>query len=143
MDWGAWSKEAVSLMTARTRELLARHSIPTSAAYHWDLDAGVIVIGEATFGLTTVGTVDDASFLWAWANDALPANGKRGIEAVRQFGLEHGLGLLVEPCARAGLAQAKECLAIAGRILDARGIWIDKTEVGSILFVLYERVAGN
>src|SRR5215471_8467677 len=55
MDWGAWSRESVSLMTARTRELLAQHGIAMGAPYHWDLDTGAIVIAtQAWPSLTSV-----------------------------------------------------------------------------------------
>jgi len=138
MDWAAWSRESASLMAVRTRELLAQHGIEMGSTYHWDLDAAVFVIGGITFDLVTVGTAVADSFLWAWANEAIPLTGKAGIERVQQFGVENDLGLLMQPRATGGLSQAKECLAIAGRVLDANGIWIDKTDAGFILFALYE-----
>src|SRR5262249_7083273 len=95
-------------------------------------------IGEARFRLVTVGTVSGDSFLWAWANESIPESGKAGVEKVRQFGVDHDLALLMEPCAPGGLSQAKECLAIAGRVLDANGIWIDRTDAGFIVFALHE-----
>lgn len=137
MDWGAWSRESVSLMAARTRELLEKHRIVMGSKYHWDLDAAAIEIGGVQLRLVTVGTVAGNSFLWSWANEEIPASAKVGIDKVRQFGVENDLGLLSEPCAPGGLAQGKECLAIAGRVLDAHGIWIDETDAGFILFVLY------
>jgi hypothetical protein len=136
MDWSAWSREAVALMSARTRELLAT-SLATKDPYRWDLDAGVLVIGDEQFRLVTVGTVVDDSFLWAWANEGIPPSAKAGIEKVRQFGVENDLALLSEECAPGGLARGKECLAIAGRILDGHGIFIDQTDAGFILFVLF------
>jgi len=138
MDWGAWSHEAVSLMATRTQALLARHAIPTGSQYHWDLDAGTFVIGGLTCRLVTIGTTAGDSFLWSWASDAIPATGKADIHRVRQFGVENDLGLLAEPCAPGGLAQGKECLAIAARVLDAQGGWIDQTANGFIFFALHE-----
>jgi hypothetical protein len=132
MDWSAWSREAVSLMTARSHALL-----PQGGTYHWDLDAASFVKDGVHLRLVTVGTVAGDSFLWAWANETIPAIAKRGIEEVRQFGIENDLALLSESCAPGGLAQGKECLAIAGRVLDAAGGWIDRTETGFILFLLF------
>ncbi len=106
--------------------------------YRWDLDVGVITVGDVTFRLVTVGTVSGDSFLWAWANDAIPTAAKRGLERVREFGNENNLSLLADECAAGGLLQAKECLAIAGRVLDAQGVWIDRTDAGFILFVLFD-----
>jgi hypothetical protein len=138
MDWAAWSRETVLLMAARTRELLDRHAIPMGSAYRWDLDAGRIVVGGVTFRLTVVGTAVGDSFLWAWANDAIPEPAKADLQRVRQFGVEHDLGLLAEECARGGVAQAKECVAIAGRVLDAQGTWLSETADGHMVFVLHE-----
>ncbi len=138
MDWSSWSRESVSLMATRTRELLDRRGIPPSASYRWDLETATLVIGGVALPLVTVGTVVNDSFLWAWANAAIPAAAKLGIERVRQFGIEHDLGLLIEPCAPGGLAQAKECLALAARILDARGCFIGPTNDGFIVFALRE-----
>jgi hypothetical protein len=138
MDWAAWSRESVALMVSRTRALFARHAIEAGTAYAWTLETADFAIGGVTLRLVTVGTVTSDAFLWAWANDAISPAGKVGIERVRQFGVEHELGLLVEPCASGGLGQAKECLAIAGRVLDASGTWIDEIDGGHILFSLFD-----
>jgi len=137
MDWGAWSRDSVTLMATRTRELLVRQGVAMGGDYRWDLDAATLAIGGAQFRLITVGTIAGDSFLWSWANDAIPVTAKEGIAKVRYFGVDNDLSLLSEPCAAGGLAQGKECLAIAGRVLDAHGVWIDRTEAGFILFLLY------
>lgn len=137
MDWSAWSRESVALMASRTRALFAQPAIEADSAYAWTLETADFAIGGVTLRLVTVGTVIADAFLWAWANDAISPAGKVGIERVRQFGVEHGLDLLVEPRASGGLGQAKECLAIAGRVLDASAIWIDEIDGGHILFALF------
>ena len=136
MDWTAWSQEAVAMMASRTRQLFAKHGLTPGSPSLWDLDAGELVVGGAHFPLIAVGTVSGDSFMWAWANDAIPTPAKEGLDRVRAFGEEHDLQLLVTPCISGGLAQAKECLAIAGRVLDASGVWLDRTEAGYIAFVL-------
>jgi hypothetical protein len=138
MDWAKWSHESVALMTTRMSQLLERHELPAGAPYHWDMETGTMVIGGISFPLVTVGTAAGNSFLWSWANDTLPASGKRGIERVRAYGIEHDLPLLSEPEHAGGVAQAKECVALAGRILDAAGFWFEPTEYGCIVFVLFE-----
>ena len=98
-----------------------------------------MALGGQVLRLVVVGTVAGDSFLWSWANDDLPARCKEGIERVRAFGLANDLGLLSAPCLRGGLAQAKECVAISLRILDATAIWIDATGPDRHLaFVLFD-----
>lgn len=137
MDWAAWSRECVALMAERTKQLLSRNGLAMGAPYQWDLEAATLVIGGVTFGLEVVATVAGDSVLWAWANDSLPAAATARIGSVRSFGEEHDLDLLANPCAPGGLAQAKECVAIAGRVLDASAIWIDETGVGWIVFAVF------
>ena len=43
--------------------------------------------------------------MWAWADDAIPIEAKRGIENVRAFGVERDLGMLVEPVMTGGRAE--------------------------------------
>src|SRR5688572_4239072 len=105
MDWSAWSAEAVSLMSSRTRELLARHGLTAGSPYRWDLESGELVIGDVSFSLVTVGTVAGELFMWAWANESIPPSAKSGIEKVRTFGETNDLKLLCEPCDPGGLAQ--------------------------------------
>jgi hypothetical protein len=125
-------------MSTRMRELLERHELPAGAPYRWDMETGTMTIGDVTFRLVTVGTASGDSFLWSWANEALPAMGKRGIERVRAYGVEHDLALLIQPEHNGGIPQAKECVALAGRILDAAGFFVEPTEHGCIVFVLFE-----
>ncbi|NVB85791.1 MAG: hypothetical protein HOV81_45935 [Kofleriaceae bacterium] len=139
MDWAAWSRDSVSQLSARARDLLARHSLAESAPYRWDLETAALKLGNASFGLVTVGTITGGSFLWSWANDSIPPAAKVGIDKVRQFGIDNDLELLIESCAPGGLPQGQECLAIAARILDADGSWIDATDAGYILFALRDR----
>jgi hypothetical protein len=49
--------------------------------------------------LCLVGTASEmaGTFLWAWANDAIPAGAKLGLDAVRSFGTTHDLPLLTTP----------------------------------------------
>ena len=138
MDWGAWIRETDELIATRTRELFERHAIPLGCDYYCDLHASAMVLDDVTFPMTVGGTVVGSSFLWAWADDTIPHTAKAGLERVRQFGVENGLAMLTDERAHGGLGRAKECVAIAARVLDAQGIWLDDTDDGYILFVLFE-----
>lgn len=138
MDWTAWSREAVTLMSQRTRDLIARNKLGADTDYHWNIDDAIMTIGPLKLRLVVVGTVSGESFLWSWANETIPGQAKAGIEKVGDFGAEHDLKLLTEPMHGGGKSTGEECLAVAGRILDASAIWIDTTEHGYIFLALFE-----
>lgn len=130
-DWGAWSAEAVSMMNARNRAWIDRHHL-AGAPYFWDLPTATIAFNRGSSrvvaDLCVVGTASkvEGTFLWAWANEAIATEAKRGVEKVRAFGLEHDLALLTTPELVGGRAEGLEALAIAGRVLEADGIWVDE-----------------
>ena len=47
MDWAAWSRESVTLISARARELFERHGIAEHAPYRWDIATARFAIGNA------------------------------------------------------------------------------------------------
>ena len=147
-DWGAWSADAVSMMNSRNRAWIERYRL-TGAAYVWDLNSATIAfeaIPDRVFAdLCVVGTASKAeeSFLWAWANDDIPAGAKRGLEKVRAFGDEFDLGLLTAPRHTGGRAQGLEACAIAGRALDAAGVWVDERGDLTLFFALFNFRRGD
>ncbi|MEC7518638.1 MAG: hypothetical protein VYE22_02175 [Myxococcota bacterium] len=78
----------------------------------------------------------EGTFLWGWANETMPEAAFRDLERVRAFGEEHDLGLLVDAEWPAGHAEALEALIIAGRLLDAEGVFTDNTGDVTIYFAL-------
>jgi hypothetical protein len=140
MDWAAWSRESVTLMSQRTRDLIARHELGADTDYHWNIESATMTIGPLKLRLVVVGTVSTAedSFVWSWANETIPKQAKLGIEKVGDFGEENDLKLLTEPMHGGGKATGEECLAVAARILDASAIWIDTTAHGYIFLALFE-----
>lgn len=136
-DWNVWLRESAAMMTTRSRELMDRHGLK-GAKYTWDLDSGTFTSGGTKLALCVVGTVENGTFMWSWANGAIPPAAKQGIERVRDFGLIQDIPLLCEPAASGGLGVGKLCLAVSGRILDAASVWMDEVEQGYILFVLHE-----
>lgn len=132
MDWSAWSQESVAIMAARNRAVFAE----IGAAYSWELENATFTLGERVFRLVVVGTVTADTFLWGWANQSLPAATTAALSRVVEFGREHDMALLVDPTAPGGMAQGKECLAVAGRILDASAAFISQngTQLLMLLF---------
>jgi hypothetical protein len=141
-DWRAWSAEAVSMMNARNRAWVDRYHL-AGAPYFWDLATATLAFNRnsscVVADLCVVGTASkvEGTFLWAWANETIATEAKRGLEKVRAFGLEHDLGLLTTPELAGGRAEGLEALAIAGRVLEADGVWVDERGDITLFFALF------
>jgi hypothetical protein len=140
-DWGAWSREAVALMKARNAEWPKKYGLE-SAPFTWHLDTATIRFradtADVAASVCLIGTIQRGSFLWSWADTSVPMVATRRVAAVKRFGEEHGLGLLMQPRAAGGHPQALELLSIAGRILDADGIFIDRDGESVLYFTLHD-----
>ena len=83
-----------------------------------------------------VGTTSlrEGTFLWGWANENIPLIARRHLELVREFGIRHQLQLLATPQFTGGRPEALEMLAIAARVLDAEGVFIDSVDDDLVIF---------
>jgi hypothetical protein len=140
-DWAAWSREAVQLMTARNAAFVDELGL-ANRPYEWNMDAAKLVFPspsdpvEADLCVLGSISVSEGTFLWAWANTAIPAAAKNGLDRVRKFGEANALGLLTDSEWRGGRAEGLEVAAIAGRLLDAAGIWIAPMGDVTLFFAL-------
>lgn len=141
-DWGAWSRESVALMQARTDAFVQRFGL-SGQPFRWDLDTARIMFACADRGvsadLCVVGSVSAAegTFLWSWANEAIPPQARARIEEVREFGEAHDLDLLTTAAWPGGRAEGLEMLAVAARILDADGVLVDAVDDLTFFFALH------
>jgi hypothetical protein len=140
-DWGEWSRQAVAKMQARNEEWLRRFSLQ-GAPYHWDLGTAELLFKRAgdhvVADICVIGTVSEAqgTFRWAWANEAIPSTATRGVELVQAFGEVHDLPRLIMPEWLGALADGLEMLAIAGRVQNANGGFVDGEQDLTVLFTL-------
>ena len=147
-DWSAWSREAVENMLARNAEWPRQFGLEGSPKYHWDLDSASLTF-EGTLGpvLATVclvgsSSASEGSFLWSWANEAVPQQHGQALEVVHEFGRENQLALLTTARIQGGRPEATECLSIAGRLQRAVGTFIDQQGDVTLYFtLLHLRVA--
>lgn len=150
MDWSQWSRDAVTAADAKNdawRQLFGLQN----AKYQWDLESGRIIFesrtGVVEANLCAVGFAfpEQNSFQWAWADRTLPAKIVSPLASVREFGEANDLSLLTSPEIPGGIAQGKECVAIAARILDSEGIFIDSSEGTTFFFALsgFRRQVGS
>jgi hypothetical protein len=127
-------------MQRRNETWQARHQLH-GAAFHWDLENASIRFEGGTrrvvADITVVGTVAEShgTFLWAWAN-TFPPRAMQGLDAVREFGRVNDLGLLTTAEWPGGRAELLEMIAVAGRILDGDGVFVDTLGDVTIGFVL-------
>ncbi len=141
-DWAEWSREAVRLMQARNAEWMSRYGVTTRTSYRWDLQSATISLArerdDVVSTLTCVGTASASAgtFLWAWANPAIPDAARAGLNRVRAFGIENALSLLTEPEVAGGKPEGLELAAVAGRITDASGVFVDAGDDTTCFFLL-------
>ena len=124
------------MMQARNLRWLERFTLK-GAPFFWDLETARIAFdgpsGRVLADMCVVGTASkvDESFLWSWANEAIPDHAKSGIHKVREFGDQNDLALLTTAELPGDRSQGLEAVAIAGRLLNAEGVLID--EQGEII----------
>lgn len=141
-DWAAWSREAVEMMVAKNAEWPKQFGLQGAPAYRWDLDSATLVLEaplhQVVATVCLVGTSSDSenSFLWSWANEAVPKQHGEALEVVHDFGREHHLALLTTARIQGGRPEATECLCIAGRLQRAMGTFIDKQGDVTLYFTL-------
>lgn len=140
--WAAWSRESVRWLQERGRDLKERRGLGDGTTYQWDLDRCLITFETPTAGrveleIVCVGTTAaDGTFLWGWANETHPERSRAAMREVQDFGVRHDLGLLIDPMWEGGHGEALEMLAIAGRVLDADGFWVEPES--GVYFLLFE-----
>lgn len=147
-DWAAWSREAVETMVARNAEWPRQFGLQGDPVYRWDLERALLVfegpLHEVVATVCLVGTTSEreGSFVWSWANEAIPPVHGQALEVVHEFGRDHHLALLTTPRIQGGRPEATECLCIAGRLQRAVGTFIDQQgDVALYFTILHLQVA--
>jgi hypothetical protein len=131
-------------MNERNERWIAQYDL-ASAPFTWNLEGRTLRFappgrGTVVAELCLVGTASASrgTFQWAWANDAVPKPSWERLHAVVGFGQEHGLELLTTAEWPGGRPEGLEMVAVAGRILDAEGAFVDTRDDLTIFFVLFD-----
>jgi len=141
VDWQQWSREAVAEMQELNNDWPRRLGLE-NASYTVDLENGHIHFftkaRTVSASICTVGSTSECegTFLWAWANDAIPSSATVGLDAIREFGEIHDLGLLCEPEIPGGKPEALEIVAISGHILNGEGVFTHPDHDRLFFFVI-------
>ncbi len=141
-DWHAWSRESVRLMQERNRAFMEKFAL-AGRKFQWNLDAAQIAFVSTEYvvvaDICVVGSVSgsEGTFLWAWSNEAIPRQAQERIGEVRTFGETHDLPLLTTAEWPGGRAEGLEMLAVAGRVLDADGVFVTADRDCLFFFTLH------
>jgi hypothetical protein len=140
-DWSAWSQEAVRLMQERNDAWIRRYGLE-GRRYQRSLDEAQLRFtsesDEVTCDICVIGSVSrsEGTFSWAWSNETIPSCARRGLASVRDFGETHALEFLISPQWPGSRPEGLEMAAVAGRVLDADGVWIAETGDLTLFFAL-------
>jgi hypothetical protein len=117
--------------------------------YVWTFDDAQLVFrpgsDEVVADICVIGSVSEAegTFLWAWANETIPEHARRGLERVREFGGRNELESLTKPVWPGGRSDGLEMAAVAGRVLDAAGVWVAPTGDATLYLRTVESSKGS
>ena len=147
-DWAAWSRDAVETMLARNAQWPQQFGLQGTLKCRWDLARALLAfeapLHEVIASVCLVGTSSEqeGSFVWSWANEAIPMQHGQALEVVHDFGRENKLAMLTTPRLQGGGPVAMECLAIAARLQRAVGTYVDRQgDVALYFTILHLQVA--
>ena len=132
--WEAEAHAAFHELQRRQEQMIATHGLSGDIQYHWSLDDAVISFSrngqEFLRGrITSIGSVNSVkqTWLWSWANKSTPAIAQGDMAEVRRYGEEHGFPLRVWESFVSDPAQVQQAVGMAAQILDAEGMWRDRS----------------
>ena len=147
-DWAACSREAVESMLQRNAQWPVQFGLQSPLTCRWDLERALLAfeapLHEVVASVCLVGTSSEkeGTFVWSWANEAIPAQHGQALEVVHDFGRENKLAMLTTPTLQGGKPVGMECLAIAARLQRAVGTYVDQRGDVSLYFtILHLQVA--
>lgn len=141
-EYRALVEEARQELEAKARTLSARYRLDRSTEYAWNLGEGALSLGRdggmlALAEVEVVGTYSrpEQTWLWAWANPAVPPAARRRAEQVIAYGHRHGIDRLTRPKLAATFDEARELVALACRVIGGAGGLSDEND-GLVMWML-------
>jgi hypothetical protein len=122
--------EATDSMRARNARLERAFRLGSYEHWDWDQDAGVLVFSDSGVArviadVQFVGDVslNDSTFLWAWANQTVDRRLQRAAANARRYGQRHGIRKLTEAHWAADEVDGWEMTSLTGLINHSAGIY--------------------
>ncbi|MFC8719449.1 DUF6882 domain-containing protein [Kitasatospora sp. NPDC057198] len=147
-DHAAWEElVGAARERARGRQALLgeRLAPPDDVQYRWSMDEARITWSRGgtaflTGRITMIGSVSlsHRTWLWAWANDSLPAAVLGDIEQVRHYGERHGHPVLPWPGFDYHPELVAEARLVAAAVLDADALWTEHEEDTQLHFLIHD-----
>lgn len=122
--------EATDTMRARNTRLHDAFRLSAYERWDWDQDTGLLVFSDSGVAkviadVQFVGDVslNDSTFLWAWANQSVERRLQRAAENARRYGRRHGIRKLTEAHWAAGEVAGWEMTSLTGFINGSQGVY--------------------
>jgi hypothetical protein len=129
-EFNQFRHEAVHALTALNQSCDKQFQIPSWPHWDYELERGTLTfsgdgVPKVVASIQVVGTTSKTSgtWLWAWANENLPAKVTHAVKTVRAFGEAENLRELTETSLDDDEYLGWEMTAIAARILKAKGAY--------------------
>lgn len=122
-------EEFCSFLQMCRDELAARQEwlekITLGTSWHYDLDEGLMRIGENVFPITAIGSHSDeyGTWLWAWANEDFPPVARKASKRLQALYGVTGFQVFLDPGIAATSKDAQDFAAVAVHCLEALGMF--------------------
>ncbi|MDR3637845.1 MAG: hypothetical protein P4L84_28830 [Isosphaeraceae bacterium] len=147
--WASLVAGARAMMAERQSATYAEFGLDYSMQYRWDTERAEIVFSKAgtpvaRADLQFVGSIAgrEPTWLWGWANDAIPAVATGRLSEVRQYGEEQGFDKLTRPEWVPEGDDGHDMMIVSAYILGAPAFFHDHAGGTALYFVLegFERL---
>jgi hypothetical protein len=128
---GSLSDDEFSAFLASCRNELAakqetfQRRIQGASRWSYEMADGTLIIGDAIFSMTPIGTYSPAhnSWLWAWANEDFPAAARTASARIQSLHTVTGFRVFIDAGIKTSSEDAQDLAALAVHLLGAIGFF--------------------
>jgi hypothetical protein len=148
-DWyAAWQDQAFEELLEKNHHLETEFKVGHWTRYDYNLLSNTLTFSEqgvpkVVAEIQVAGTTGADDWLWAWANESLPAESAADAARVRAFGQKHGIEVLLDEQTTSGAIEAVgwKLAAVMVRVTSALGAYRAPSRNGGLLFLTLKRIA--
>jgi hypothetical protein len=142
-QFAAYRHEAVHQLMELNEGCEKTHRISSWPRWDYNFDAGTLTFSEngvprviATIQVIGSTSISGGTWMWAWANESLPAKVTEAVRRVRAFGQAENLAQLTQECLPDDEYLGWGMSAVAAKILRSKGAYRCPGENGFV-YVVY------